>query len=124
MNDAILEARDVYKTFQISAGAFRPKRPLHAVNGVSLEVRRGEVLGLVGESGCGKTTLAKMLLGLLEPTSGELLIDGEPAGEGQRAYPAHRTDRERARAPGARAEDAGRGHGSLPDGLSNRRRAG
>jgi peptide/nickel transport system ATP-binding protein len=88
MTEAILEARNVYKTFQISAGAFRPKRPLHAVNGVSLKVHRGEVLGLVGESGCGKTTLAKMLLGLLEPTSGELLIDGEPVGEAHRLHTA------------------------------------
>ena len=88
MTDAILEARNVYKTFQISAGAFRPKRPLHAVNGVSLKVHRGEVLGLVGESGCGKTTLAKMLLGLLPPSSGELLVDGEPVGDAHRLHTA------------------------------------
>ena len=88
MTEVILEARNVYKTFQISAGAFRPKRPLHAVNGVSLKVHRGEVLGLVGESGCGKTTLAKMLLGLLPPSSGELLVDGEPVGDAHRLHTA------------------------------------
>ena len=88
MTEVILEARNVFKTFQISAGAFRPKRPLHAVNGVSLKVNRGEVLGLVGESGCGKTTLAKMLLGLLRPSSGELLIDGEPVGDAHRLHTA------------------------------------
>jgi len=88
MSDVILEARDVYKTFHISAGAFRGKRPLHAVNGVSLKVHRGEVLGLVGESGCGKTTLAKMLLGLLDPSGGELLIEGEPVGGAHRLHTA------------------------------------
>lgn len=88
MSDVILEARDVYKTFHISAGVFRGKRPLHAVNGVSLKVHRGEVLGLVGESGCGKTTLAKMLLGLLNPSGGELLIEGEPVGGAHRLHTA------------------------------------
>jgi peptide/nickel transport system ATP-binding protein len=88
VSEVILEARNVFKTFQISAGAFRPKQPLHAVNGVSLQVHRGEVLGLVGESGCGKTTLAKMLLGLLAPSSGELLMQGEPVGEAHRLHTA------------------------------------
>jgi peptide/nickel transport system ATP-binding protein len=88
MSDVILEARDVYKTFHINAGAFRGKRPLHAVNGVSLKVHRGEVLGLVGESGCGKTTLAKMLLGLLNPSRGELLIEGEAVGGAHRLHTA------------------------------------
>ncbi len=74
----ILEARDVRRTFQVSGGFMRPKRPLHAVNGVDLSLERGEVLALVGESGCGKTTLAKMMLGLLAPTSGRLELDGRP----------------------------------------------
>ena len=73
-----LEARDIYQTFMISAGMFKGKRPLHAVNGLSMKVERGEVLGLVGESGCGKSTLAKILLGLMRPTLGDVLVDGQP----------------------------------------------
>ena len=78
MSDIVLEARDVTRTFMISGGFMKPKRPLHAVNGLDLRIRQGEVLALVGESGCGKTTLAKMLLGLLPPTSGSLELDGNP----------------------------------------------
>ncbi len=81
MSQSVIEARDVRRTFMISAGAFRGKRPLHAVNGVSLSIQRGEVLGIVGESGCGKTTLAKMILGLEPPTAGEILLDGQPVSE-------------------------------------------
>ncbi len=82
--DFVLEARDVTRTFMISAGFMKGKKPLRAVNGINLQVPRGEVLGLVGESGCGKSTLAKMLLGLLPPSSGELYVDGTPTSQMQR----------------------------------------
>jgi peptide/nickel transport system ATP-binding protein len=75
----MLEARDVGRMFQVSAGLFKARRRLSAVEGVSLSVRVGEVVGLVGESGCGKTTLARMLLGLLPPSRGEIRIAGQPA---------------------------------------------
>jgi peptide/nickel transport system ATP-binding protein len=74
----MLEARHVSRTFHVSAGLLQPKRTLRAVDDVSLFVRPGEVVGLVGESGCGKTTLARMLLGLLPPSDGEIRIDGRP----------------------------------------------
>src|SRR5262245_36972383 len=72
----LLEARNVSRSFRVSAGALRRALTLTAVNDVGLAVRPGEVLGLVGESGCGKTTLARMLLGLLPPSSGTISIDG------------------------------------------------
>ncbi len=81
----VLELVDVQRTFQVSRGLWKGKKNLYAVNGVSLGVNKGDVLGLVGESGCGKTTLARMLLGLLPPTRGQILIDGRAiAGEDRR----------------------------------------
>ena len=77
MTELVLEARDVVQTFQVSTGFMKPKIPLHAVNGVNLSIARGEVVALVGESGCGKTTLAKMLLGLLPPTEGTIFLGGK-----------------------------------------------
>lgn len=79
--EPILEARDVHRTFGLRVGLFRKKLSLRAVGGVSLKVFPAEVVGLVGESGCGKTTLAQMLLGLLPPNKGEILLLGKPMPE-------------------------------------------
>ncbi len=78
MAEPILEARQLHRTFMVSGGFMRSKRALHAVNGVDLTVRRGEAYALVGESGCGKTTLAKILMGLMPASSGEVILNGKP----------------------------------------------
>ena len=74
---ALIETKDLQRTFSVSAGMFKARQTLHAVNGVDLSVQRKDVLGIVGESGCGKSTLARMLLGLTPPSRGSVLIDGQ-----------------------------------------------
>ena len=76
---AALETVDVTCVFQVSQGLLRGSRPLSAVNGVSLRIPRGQVVGLVGESGCGKSTMANILLGLQRPSSGDVLYSGNSA---------------------------------------------
>jgi peptide/nickel transport system ATP-binding protein len=73
-------------------GSSVERRPVRAVQDVSLSIARGEVLGLVGESGCGKTTLGRMIAGILPPTFGTVLIDGEPVMSAGR-HPRKRTTR-------------------------------
>jgi oligopeptide transport system ATP-binding protein len=74
----LLEADRLVKDFPIRAGLFGGVvGTVSAVAGVSLQVRRGETLGLVGESGCGKSTTGRMLLDLIPPTSGEVRFDGQ-----------------------------------------------
>lgn len=74
-----LETDDVTCVFNVSQGFMKGKKPLRAINGVSLQVPKGQVVGLVGESGCGKSTLAAVLLGLQAPTSGDVRYSGESA---------------------------------------------
>lgn len=76
-NDVLLEVRDLKKYFPIRRGVFsRVVGQVKAVDGVSFSIRRGETLGLVGESGCGKTTTGRTILRLLEPTSGSARFEG------------------------------------------------
>ncbi|MGM9662602.1 MAG: ABC transporter ATP-binding protein [Oscillospiraceae bacterium] len=72
----LIEVKDLKEYFNISMGLFRSK-PLKAVDGVSFSINRGETLGLVGESGCGKTTVGRTILHLYKPTAGEIWYDGK-----------------------------------------------
>ncbi|WP_374441329.1 ABC transporter ATP-binding protein [Stella sp.] len=73
----LLEVRDLVKHFPIRKGLFgRAAAKVHAVDGISLAIRPGETLGLVGESGCGKSTAGKVILRLIEPTSGSIRLEG------------------------------------------------
>ncbi len=75
-NRPLLEVRDLKEYFNIPMGMFR-SRPLKAVDGVSFTINKKETLGLVGESGCGKTTVGRTILHLYKPTAGEILFDGK-----------------------------------------------
>jgi peptide/nickel transport system ATP-binding protein len=76
-DDVILRIRDLSVHFRIGGGLFGGARLLRAVDGVDLELKRGECLGLVGESGCGKSTVALSIVGLQLPTGGSILIEGQ-----------------------------------------------
>ena len=81
----LVVAHDLAKTFDVSAPWLnrvlegKPRQLLHAVDGVSFEIEKGKTLALVGESGCGKSTVARLLVGLYEPTRGSLTFDGQDA---------------------------------------------
>lgn len=72
--DLILHMKDIQKTFRVRKGMKRV--PIHALRGVDVELRRGKVLGVIGESGSGKSTLANVVIGLETPDSGTMVFDG------------------------------------------------
>ena len=74
--EPLLDVRDLKEYFDITVGMFRT-RPLKAVDGVSFSIDRGETLGLVGESGCGKTTVGRTVLQLYKPTGGQIFFEGK-----------------------------------------------
>ncbi|KKK37391.1 peptide ABC transporter substrate-binding protein [Mesobacillus campisalis] len=77
MPEPLISINEVKKYYPIGSGLFSKKgKWLKAVDGISLDVHRGETVGLVGESGCGKSTLGRMVVGLLEPTAGEVIFEG------------------------------------------------
>lgn len=84
----ILEVRNLVQSFDLSKGLLdklkiekgkvvKKERVVHAVNGISFDINRGEVFSIVGESGCGKSTTARTIIKLLEPKSGEIIFNGE-----------------------------------------------
>ncbi|MGZ5834971.1 MAG: ABC transporter ATP-binding protein [Xanthobacteraceae bacterium] len=87
---ALIECRNVSRTFHLGRGLIGPQRTLRAVDSVSLQVHPGEILAIVGESGSGKTTLSRMMLGLLQPTSGEIRFQGSPIATADRRIIASR----------------------------------
>lgn len=86
----LVEVRNLSKRFDVSAPWLnrviegRPRQYVHAVDGVSFSIERGTTLGLVGESGCGKSTVARLLVGLCEPTAGHVCLDGIEIDRGLR----------------------------------------
>ncbi len=79
----LVEIRHLKEYFPVTVGFFRSK-PLKAVDDVSFTIKKGETLGLVGESGCGKTTVGRTILQLYKPTGGEIIYDGEEINTKQR----------------------------------------
>jgi peptide/nickel transport system ATP-binding protein len=78
LNDAILDIRDLKMYFPVTRGLLRKKvAEVKAVDGVTFLLRKGETLGLVGESGCGKTTVGRCIIRLYQPTGGQILFEGE-----------------------------------------------
>src|SRR5947209_11101394 len=76
--ETLLRVKDLVKHFPVKSGLLsRAVERVHAVDGVSFDIGRGETLGLVGESGCGKSTTGRCILRLIEPSSGEIWFEGK-----------------------------------------------
>ena len=94
VGDVVLSAKSLVKDFPVTKGALQRRvGTVSAVAGVSFDIRKGETLGIVGESGCGKTTIGRMLVGLDQPTSGVIRFDGKDlARSSGREYRRERRD--------------------------------
>lgn len=79
MSESIVEVKDLRKLFPVRGGVLglQTVAHVHAVDRITFDIRSGETLGLVGESGCGKTTTSRLILGIIEPTEGEVRFMGE-----------------------------------------------
>ncbi len=77
MSAPLLQVNDLKKHFPVRGGMFSRRAFVYAVDGVSFEVARGETLSLVGESGCGKSTVGRAILRLFDVTAGQVVLDGQ-----------------------------------------------
>jgi peptide/nickel transport system ATP-binding protein len=78
----VLETVGLSKSFTLRAGIGQPVKQVHAVSNVSIALQQGQTLGIVGESGCGKSTTARLIMGLMPPDSGDIVLEGKALGNG------------------------------------------